>query len=306
MSCCARMMGLLLAVVLGLWPRMLYAQSPTAHSPSPAADALFEQGRAALAKGDLETACARFRGSDQIDPQPGTRANIGNCEERRGRLASAWEAFRSALQRLPATDSRQAIIKQRVKTLEARLPHLVLELAPGAPADTMVREGTAILGASATFGVPLPLDPGVHRLTVFSMASPPRMLDVRLVEGSTVRVQVGAVHRRQRTPARYGPWVIGGLGVASLVAASVSGSILLYQKGVASAHCSEIPPTCRDEMGMHAARSVRALGPVTTSTLVLGGVGVAAGALWLGLRPGISVSVEPASAGAMWRVEGSW
>src|SRR5579871_2477262 len=96
----------------------------SARAQAPAAEALFEQGQAALKAGDYDTACARFRASDQLDPGGGVRANIGLCEEKRGRVASAWEAFKGALKELPPGDPRVPKIEQRVKDLEARLPHL--------------------------------------------------------------------------------------------------------------------------------------------------------------------------------------
>ena len=48
------------------------------------AEVLFAQGRAALAAGDLETACSRFRDSARLEPRPAPAANLGRCEEQRG------------------------------------------------------------------------------------------------------------------------------------------------------------------------------------------------------------------------------
>jgi hypothetical protein len=61
----------------------VYAQNPAA------AEALFEQARAAMAAGSYDIACARFRDSDKLDPAVGTRFNLADCEERRGRVATA-------------------------------------------------------------------------------------------------------------------------------------------------------------------------------------------------------------------------
>ena len=63
-----------LAVAVGLVAPATEAQ------PAAAAQALFEQGKAALAGGELETACSRFRASDQLEPAAGTRAYLAACE----------------------------------------------------------------------------------------------------------------------------------------------------------------------------------------------------------------------------------
>ena len=81
-------------------------------------EALFEQGRAAMAAGSYDIACARFRDSDKLDPAVGTRFNLADCEERRGRLATAWSLFRGVLSELAHEDDRRPIAEQRAKPAE--------------------------------------------------------------------------------------------------------------------------------------------------------------------------------------------
>jgi hypothetical protein len=295
--------------------------SAAARAQAPVAEALFEQGRAALAAGDLETACARFRASDQIDAGAGARANLGTCEERRGRLATAWEAFRSALPKLAPDDARRPKIQQQIAALEPRLPHLVLTLAPGAPPDTIVTEGAAKIGLEGTFGVPLPFDPGVHHLTVTAPGRDPRPLDVTLTEGKTTTVsvtvdegsvlppvQVGDASPKAASPSSSpGPWIIGGIGLAGLVAGGVAGALVLQKKSATNADCTA---TSCNAAGEAAASAGRTLGPVTTVGLVVGAAGVTAGAVWLGVRgkggASARVGIAPLHAGATWSLEGSW
>ena len=59
----------------------------------PAAAALFDEGRAALQRRDWDFACAKFAASERLDPAIGTQFNLANCEEERGRLATAWVMF---------------------------------------------------------------------------------------------------------------------------------------------------------------------------------------------------------------------
>src|SRR5882672_2555090 len=69
-----------------------------------AADALFQEGQAALERGDLDIACPKLRESDRLDPANGTKLNLADCEEKRGHLASAWELYRKLSETLPAGD----------------------------------------------------------------------------------------------------------------------------------------------------------------------------------------------------------
>jgi len=291
------------------------AVSAPVFAQSAAAEVLFEQGREALAKGDLETACSRFQASDRADPAAGARASLGACEERRGRVASAWEAFKAALKKLPPNDPRAARIQERIDALALRLPHLELVLAPEAPADTIASEGGAVVGSAATVGIPLPFDPGAHKLTFSAAGRTPRTVDVVLVEGQSVRVAMSpgapgdavAAPERAAGPSSPGPWVVGGIGLASLVASAITGALLIHEHDLNVAGCSTATMTCTPG-GNSAADTGRTLGPIVTTTLVTGLVGVAAGTVWLGARAASRprAGVAPLSGGAALRLEGSW
>lgn len=283
-------------------------------SAAAAADALFEQGRTALAKGDLDTACERFRASNDLDRAAGTLLNLAACEEKRGRVASAWEAFRGALEKLPATDSRSQLAKARIDALTARLPKLVLTLDPNAPEDTVVKESGVMFG-SGLFGTPIPMDPGSHQFSVSAKGRTTRGYEVVLVEGKTATLVLTpeAVGTRSKLPTKvpeapgtsYGPWpwVAGGVGVVGLAVGGITGGITLHEKSVFSAHCNEVKKTC-DAQGKAAGNTGRVLGPVSTAGLVLGGVGIVTSATLFVLRPSkrVTVGVGPTSV----LVGGAW
>jgi hypothetical protein len=298
------------------------ALSPAALAQTAAAEALFEQGRTALAAGDLDTACARFRASDQMDPGAGARANLGTCEERRGRLASAWEAYRSALKKIPATDPRAAKLQEKIDALTPRLPHLEIVLGPDAPADTAASESGVVIGSAATAGLALPFDPGPHHLIVSASGHAPHTVEVVLVEGESKRIVLTAepapgegtpsTGTATSGPARSGsagPWVVGGIGLAALVGGAVTGGLTLHQKSLNDAGCSSLSHTC-SAAGKDAASAGQTLGATTTALLVAGVAGVGAGALWLGLRspshPTTGLGLSPLVGGAALRLEASW
>jgi hypothetical protein len=306
------------AIPLGLALVCLVVPGEARAQQGAAAAALFDQGRAALAAGDLDTACARFRASDQLDPSAGARANLGTCEEKRGHVASAWDALRTALAKLPPTDERRPKIEARIAALEARLPRLVLTLEPGAPSATTATDATgAIIGNTNTWGVALPLDPGPLRLSIAAPGYPTAMLEVVLIEGQTATLAVrpgqarAAEHVAPETSSSIGPWVVGGVGVVGLVVGSVMGGLVLTKKSEAAAGCSSASKTCTPA-GHDAADAGSTLGPVATVGFVLGAAGLAAGGIWLGLtkageKKGMTaISVGPMMGGGAVKVEGTW
>ncbi len=179
---------------------LLLAPGPArAAGDAASAEALFEVGRAALERGDYETACAKLGESQRLDPAAGTLMNLAACEEKRGRLASAWESFRGALGLLRADDERRSIVTERLTSLEARLPRLVLVLAPSAPALTRVLRDGSELGRAA-LGVPLPLDPGKHEVVAVADGFEPRAFVVSAEEGKTLVVAVEPGPARAKAP----------------------------------------------------------------------------------------------------------
>src|SRR5690242_7148142 len=105
----------------------LFAQPAGADVRDPvAAEALFHDGRAAAQKGDWETACPKFRESQRLDPAAGTLLNLADCEEHRGKVATAWQLFRQVVESLPPTDERVPLAKDRASALEKRLPRLTV------------------------------------------------------------------------------------------------------------------------------------------------------------------------------------
>ncbi|MBI4706231.1 MAG: hypothetical protein HY744_34475, partial [Deltaproteobacteria bacterium] len=167
-----------------------------------AAEALFNEGREAMAAGAYDTACGKFQESDQIDPAPGTKLNLGECELRRGRIATAWKLFRAVAAQLPPADPRYAPAQQRAAELEPRLPRVVFGLLPGSPPNTTVRLGTAELGAGS-FGLLLPVDPGTHRLAVRAPGHDARAFTLAIAEGERTEIKVGPGPKS--APAAPGP-----------------------------------------------------------------------------------------------------
>ncbi|MCC6214607.1 MAG: hypothetical protein IT376_07045 [Polyangiaceae bacterium] len=262
-----------------------------------AAEALFQQGRAAMDRGDYVAACPKFRESNRLDPAPGTVFNLADCEERVGRLATAWTLFQEVAQKLPPSDPRHGVAKGRADALSPRLPRLTVRLAAPDSSGVVVRRDGVVLRA-ASLDVPLPVDPGEHELSVEAPGRVRRLVKIDVGEGAseTVTLELGApvdAGGDERPPgSRPGrpdagsagaptlAWVAGGIGIAGLVLGGVAGLATLDAKSSADAECPA--KRCSPE-GYAAVEDGRTFATLSTVGFVVGAVGVGVGAyLWLG------------------------
>ncbi len=265
------------------------------------AEALFVAGREAVERGDYATACPKFAESDRLDPAAGTRINLADCEEHLGQLASAWRHWHEALEALGAGDGRTPLVKERVAALDRRVPRLTITLGHGfdtARGARVVRDDVEV--GLASLSVPLPVDPGPHRVEVTAPDHEPTRKDVTLLEGQSVVlvVDVGAEKPRASSPtgAAASPfpfrpvgWASVVVGGASVAASLVLGAFVLHDKSVVSQNC--YPANVCNDQGADAAADGRTLGIASTATAI-------AGVTLVGL--GVTLVVmHPSSAGAV-------
>lgn len=305
------------------WALMLVAGSAFAQENKAAAEALFAEGRAAMDASDYDTACSKFAESGRLDPAVGTQLNLANCEEQRGKLATAWRMFRSLAERIPAIDPRRPVAEERVRDLDRRVPRLRISSTSALPAGTRVRIGAVEL-TNDGFGSPIPLDPGEHVVTVFVPGKKELRRFVRLEPGSLVEVAVPTddgpassspqartepdqVSPRasddfmgvDRDVATYGAF---GIGAAGLLVGSITGLIGLQKESVADSNCDDATQTC-NQRGFDANAASRTMATVSTIGFVVSLAGVGAGTYLV-----VSQSTDSAggnrAAAIQWR--GAW
>ena len=300
-----------------------------AHAQEAAADALFDSARAAMAKADFERACEQFRASDKLDPALGTELNLADCEEKRGRLAGAWELFRTVEEKLDPNDERLAVAHGRARALQARVPHLTLTLAASAPPGSTVRDGNMELGAAA-FGLALPMDPGPHQLVVSAPGFGARTFAVQLAEAEnralTVSVGPATQQAAAAVPASAVPlpardvssehaskrtfgFVLGGVGIAGLGVAAVSGLVMLDKKDAVKNGCQ--PDKSCTSGGLNAAHSARSWEIVSNVSWLVGAAALGAGAYFVftsgpGSQQNTALALGPAASGAQVSLSRSW
>jgi hypothetical protein len=155
------------------------------------AEVLFRDGREAMKRGDFATACPKLAESQRLDPAPGTLLNLSECEEKSGKLASAWQHARETLDQLPAGDDRVPIARKRTADLEKRVPRLTIRLADDAASGVTVMRDDVELGR-ASLGTKLPVDPGEHVVVVRAPGRKDARFKVSIAEGEAKTIGVAA------------------------------------------------------------------------------------------------------------------
>jgi hypothetical protein len=131
-----------------------------------AAEALFDEARQLMESGKYDEACAKLEASQKLDPGVGTLLNLGDCLERTGRTASAWERFREAA--AAAVESgqreREEIARLRAASIEPKLCRLIVRVPPEADLPGLALERDLVPFERALWNEPLPIDPGSHQV----------------------------------------------------------------------------------------------------------------------------------------------
>jgi tetratricopeptide (TPR) repeat protein len=158
-----------------------------------AAEALFDEAVALRNAGDRAGACARFRRSYKLSPARGTLLNIAECFEAEGKLASAWATYRKLADAAETAGDRERLNIARAKRaeLEPRLAYLTIA-GNDAPADLVVRRDDSTLPRDV-LDDPVPIDAGVHRLTVSAPGFEPWTTQVEIADGERQRISFPAL-----------------------------------------------------------------------------------------------------------------
>jgi hypothetical protein len=128
-----------------------------------AAQVLFESGRSLLEQGHFAEACPKLAESQRLAPGIGTMLWLADCLETSGRLASGWAEFKEAAAiSAQRKDPRQRIAQERAAALEPRLSKLNLVVSSDSAAPGLELRRDGMLVGSAEWGLPVPLDPGIH------------------------------------------------------------------------------------------------------------------------------------------------
>ncbi|MCA9628861.1 MAG: hypothetical protein KC766_14380 [Myxococcales bacterium] len=302
----------LLGSVLVLGALSLVSVSASAQSPAEIQQArtLYSQGLTQEAASDWAGALASFEKVARIRMTPQVRFHIARCKEQLGRLNEALGGYRLAEHEAATTDGVPESVLQEVRTareaLEKRVPRLIIERGEGADSAKIALDGVEL--GQAQIGREVNVDPGPHVIKVtlpdgrrfertvqvkegeqdqVMLDVPPDLqpaVDEEAGAGKGEDQQTGsgaAFDTRDSAPAASGspmPWIIGGLGVASLAASGVFYMLRNQANSDLDSEC--INDVCPDTLEDTQSRGEN-YSMLTGVTLGIGIVGVSVAAIWL-------------------------
>lgn len=295
--------------------------SPPTRQDKAAAQVLFDRALVDMQAGRFDQACPLFTDSLLIYRAPGTLFTLAECEASRGNIATAlalYDEYLALYETLPpekkaAQGTRPKDSLAEKATLGQFVPKLIVMLPKGAPSKTQVTLDGQDLPA-AKLGTTLFVNPGEHRLTAAVPGGP--MLDHRLIldKGDERKIelevylpsapswaqspaQAGAPaapgKRLVKSPSlpdippggsQAGAYVLGSLGIAGLVLSGVTGGLMLANKGVIDANCTDDGAgvaLCRNPAAVDAGNQAKTLGLVSTVGLGVGIAGLGAATILL-------------------------
>jgi len=282
-------LALCAAGALNVAPRSAAAQAPAADADGiKRAREQFNQALSLQTGGDWAGALALLKEVAAVKPTPQVRFNIALCEERLGRLVAAlgdYELAASDAQAEKADQVRQEV-DSRLESLKARVPRVVVQRGANADSATISLDGVSL--GDSVLNVPLPADPGPHVVEATAAGFLPFKQAFRVAEQQTATIQVKleaepvkteplapVQYRSAPTGLRTAGFVIGGVGIASLIA---SGTMFYLRHTAISdldKQCGPNRMSCPDS-----SRTTADRGKLYTT---VGDVTLIAGALGLGL-----------------------
>jgi hypothetical protein len=262
------------------------------------AEQMFSDGKRLMAEGKFDEACPKLAESQRLDPGGGTILNLAVCHQGQGHFASAWSEFREALAvaRTEARHDREELALQHLAQVEPKVSHLKLLVDPKAdvPGLTVKLDGQAF--GRAAWNSPLPVDAGVHEVSVSAPGKVDRVVTVQgigVADSKSVTILAlddapavpdSALHAESsQEPRASDPlrgkraagFVVGGIGLAALGAGSVFGVEALQNRRDSDASCSG--SICRTQGGVDLNNDAQRFANYANVGIGVGIVGLAIG-----------------------------
>jgi tetratricopeptide (TPR) repeat protein len=203
----------------------------------PPAVKAFDEGRKLLEEGKPGEACAKFEQSIELDPDaPGTLLNLGLCNQRLGRTATALGWFRKAQFRAAETkktEYEEAAVKETVLLAEL-VPKIHFDLAnPPPPGATFLLDGKQVIEADLSN---LEVDPQSHTLEMRVAGKPPLRVEftAKISERKTVLVPIMKTEKQiivvdHGAPQKALAYLLAGTGVSLYIASAATSLIAKHE-----------------------------------------------------------------------------
>ena len=300
------MRSIVLSLALAATVAFVAAPASAQNGPAEkAADVAFQEGRSALAKGNLELACAKLAESDRLAMSGRAVLNLADCFERRGMVASAYTKFLEAASRAVQANRPDAEkhARERASRLEPRLARMsiVVPKESELPGLEIKRDGVVI--PASLWNASELSDPGTsHTYEATAPGKNNWTQTITTEEGKTSRVELRwqevpdpiKPSKPAPTPALTTPSSVRdgddpmrpvaygalGVGVVGLAVGTIGGLQVLSAKSTVEGHCNAATREC-DQEGLDAAKSGNMWSVVSPIAFGVGAAGIAAGAFLL-------------------------
>ncbi len=276
------------------------------------ADALFQEGRALMDRGELAAACPKLQKSFQLSPRLGTMLNLGACFEKNGQLARSLAIYERAatVAREAGRPDRERAARELAAAVEPRVARLLLVFDERVVGLTVDVDGETV----SLQGGLLPLDPGERRLVARAPGKSPYAVTLAAHAGETLRLNLRGLKDEPTLspPVIEGPALVARpntartVGVVVGLSAVVAGAAIgagfgleaLSKRNQSDPHCDSTGCDSAGETLIHQARTD---GDVSTVAFAFAGAGlVGAAALLLFaprlVTPSVGVVVGPTGA----------
>jgi hypothetical protein len=300
---------------------LLLGSSPAAAEVSSAqratAEALFQQASQLMDQKHFGEACEKFAASQELDPGLGTMLYLADCYEQAGRTASAWALFREAedAARRAEQPDREHIASERATNLEARLSKLELRVPAARRVPGLELRLNDAPVPSASWNVPLPVDPGSTRLEARAPGKKPWTTQLEVADGPAsqvteiqeladtppaVRTESSPVLEHRSAPSTSGSaqrtvgYVMSAVGVVALAAGGFFGYRAYSSNKRSKGECRADDSNACTPAGASLREDAKTASALSTVATVSGGALVVSGLTLVFTAP----SAAPAKAGS--------
>ena len=265
------------------------------------AETLYDEGLQAMLAKNYADGCPKLQQSYDMGPALGALFTLAACYERWGKIHSAAQRYESFLEQAAALspadarkqEDRMKTAVSKVDELAKQVPTLELSFSSPPPDDITVTLNDESV-VSADFGHAQPHDPGDFRILVTAADGESRSYETNLAAGENKIVslappEAAVADTPEEEDASDGStmttvaFVLGGVGLAALIAGGVTGGMVFAKKEDVEDNCTGT--VCSQE-GKDAVDEAQTLGTVSNVMFAVGGAALAGGILLYLLAPG--------------------
>lgn len=258
-------------------------------------DRLFADATALIGEERYADAIPLLEEAQRLDPGIGTQYNLAVCYGKTGKLALAWRNLVQVetLARAAGKKQREEAAHAMLEELRPRVSHAVVRVEERGEV-TVRMDGDILAPADFAF---VALDPGTHTLEAVAPERKPftsaitirgegeeHAVVVPVLDRLEAKTEIRTVTTETTNTRRTLGWVVGGVGVAGLATAAVTGIMVLSAKSTADDHCHPdcvLPNGDVDTTGADAVHRGKTLLPINLAAFGVGIAGVGVGTFLL-------------------------